>query len=50
VDILDEMMRLSLRIASTTLFGTDVTGEADAIGKAYRTAFGHVSRRMNSCN
>src|SRR4051794_32242502 len=32
VDILDEMMRVSLRIAGTTLFSTDIAGEADAIG------------------
>jgi cytochrome P450 len=48
VDILDEMMRVSLRIASTTLFSTDITSEADAIGKAYRTAFAYISHRMNS--
>jgi cytochrome P450 len=48
VDILDAMMRLYLRVASTTLFGTDITGEAAAIGRAYRVAFEYVSRRMNS--
>jgi cytochrome P450 len=48
LDILDEMMRLSLRIAGTTLFSTDVTGDADATGQAYRTAFAYVSHRMNS--
>jgi cytochrome P450 len=47
-DILPEMMRLSLRVASTTLFGADMAGEADAIGRAYRTAFEYVSHRMNS--
>lgn len=48
VDMLDAMMRVSLRIASTTLFSTDITDEADAIGPAYRTAFAYVSARMNS--
>ncbi len=48
IDIQNEMTRLTLRIASTTLFSTDISGEADVIGKAYRTAFAHISRRMNS--
>jgi cytochrome P450 len=48
VDMLDAMMGVGLRIAGTTLFSTDVTGEAGEIGRAYRTAFGYVSRRMNS--
>jgi cytochrome P450 len=48
VDILPEMMRLALRIAGTTLFSTDITGEADEIGKAYRTAFEYVSQRMSN--
>jgi cytochrome P450 len=48
VDILDEMMRVALRIAGTTLFSTDITAEAGEIGRAFRTAFAFVSRRMNS--
>src|SRR5262249_17654659 len=48
VDMLDHMMKVTLRIAGTTLFGTDVTGEADEIGRAFRTGFAHVSRRMNA--
>ena len=47
LDILPEMMRLSLRIAGLTLFGADISGEADAIGTAFRTAFAHIGRRMN---
>jgi cytochrome P450 len=47
IDILPEMMRLSLRIAGLTLFGADISGEADAIGMAFRTAFAHISLRMN---
>ena len=48
VDMLNEMMKLALRIASTTLFSTDITGEADEIGRAYRIGFEYVSRRMRS--
>jgi cytochrome P450 len=47
-DILDKMMKLALRIVGTTLFGTDITAEADDIGKAYRGGFEYVSHRMNS--
>jgi cytochrome P450 len=42
------MMRLGLRIASTTLFSSDISGEADTIGSAYRTAFEYVSLKMNA--
>jgi cytochrome P450 len=48
IDILDAMMKVALRIAGSTLFSTDITGEADEIGRAFRTAFAFVSRRMNS--
>lgn len=48
VDILNEMMKLALRIASTTLFSADISGEADDIGRTYRVGFEYVSRRMNS--
>jgi cytochrome P450 len=47
LDVLPEMMRLGLRIASTTLLGADISGAADAIGGAYRTAFEYVSLKMN---
>ncbi len=46
LDITPEMMRLGLRIASTSLFGTDISGEADAIGGAYRVAFEYVGRKL----
>jgi len=36
------MMRLTLRIASLTLFNTDISGETETVGKALRTAFEHV--------
>jgi cytochrome P450 len=48
IDIADGMMKVGMRIASTTLFSTDISGDADAIGKAYRTAFAHISDRLNS--
>lgn len=47
IDIAAEMMRLGLRIASTSLFSTDISDDADNIGRAYRIAFAYVSRRMN---
>lgn len=47
IDILPEVMRLGLRIASTTLVGKDISGDADAIGRAYRTTFEYVSLKMN---
>ena len=47
LDVLPEMMRLGLRIASTTLLGTDISGDADSIGQAYRDAFEYVSLKMN---
>jgi cytochrome P450 len=43
LDVVPEMMRLSLRIASTAMFSTDISADADVIG----SAFDYVSRRMN---
>src|SRR5262249_37444645 len=48
IDMLDAMMKVALRIAGNTLFSTDITSEADEIGRAFRTAFAFVNRRMNS--
>ena len=48
IDIADAMMKLGLRIASTTLFSTDISGDEDAVGKAFRVGFQHISNRMNS--
>jgi cytochrome P450 len=48
IDMLAAMMRVSLRIAGTTLFSADISGDADAMGAAFRSAFAHVSRRLNS--
>ncbi len=47
IDVVPEMMRLGLRIASRTLFSTDISGQADSIGRAYRTAFEYVSMKLN---
>src|SRR5262245_18223221 len=47
-DIVGEMMRRALRIAGTTLFSTEISGDYDAIGQAVRTAFAFLRRRMNA--
>jgi cytochrome P450 len=47
LDVLPDMMRLGLRIISTALFSTDISGDADSIGQAYRTAFEYVSLKLN---
>lgn len=46
LDIAVEMMRLTREIAITTLFGTDVTGEADAVGRALATVLEHINHRV----
>jgi cytochrome P450 len=48
IDIADGMMKVGLRIASTTLFSADISADTDAIGKAFRAAFAHISDRLNS--
>jgi cytochrome P450 len=48
LDIAEEMTRLTLRIASTTLFSTDVSGDSSDIGQAFRATFEYVSRRMSA--
>src|SRR5688500_6362687 len=48
VDVLDEMTRLTLTVAGLSLFGTDLTGAARAIGSASRIVFEHASYRLNS--
>ncbi len=47
LDVLPEMMRQALRIAGLSLFSADISGDADSIGRAYRTAFAYVSLKMN---
>jgi cytochrome P450 len=46
VDVGEEMLRLTLRIVGTTLFSHDLSGDADALGRAIRTSFATVSKRM----
>ena len=46
--MLEEMMRLALRVASTAFFSMDISGDFDEIGLAFRDAFGHLRKRMNS--
>jgi cytochrome P450 len=48
VDLLDEMMHLTLRIASTTLFSTDLTRVSDTTRRAYRTTFAYLNYRMGT--
>jgi cytochrome P450 len=48
IDIAAGMMKLGLRIASTTLFSADISGDADALGQAFGVTFRHISNRMNS--
>ena len=47
VDIVPEMSRLALAIASRTLFDRDVSHEADAVGRAFAVAGGYLERRFN---
>lgn len=47
IDVLPEMMQLSLRIAGTALFSVDISEDADSVGQAFRVAFDYVSRKMN---
>ncbi|WNG39939.1 cytochrome P450 [Archangium violaceum] len=48
LDMGEEMKRLTLGIASRTMFSTDVSGDADLIGPAIRTAQHYVARQMTS--
>jgi cytochrome P450 len=46
-DVADEMMRLTLRIATLTLLSVDSSNDASRIGPALRVAFEHVNHRMS---
>lgn len=48
IDIAVEMLRVSLRIAGVTLFGSDLSEDADKLGRAYRDGFEYVSYRLNT--
>src|ERR1051326_8184246 len=47
-DILDSMMKLTLRVAGETLLGADISHEADELGRAFRCGFEVTSRRMST--
>jgi cytochrome P450 len=47
LDVLAEMMHLTLAIAGRTLFSADIGGAADAFGRSLREGFSYVSHRMN---
>jgi cytochrome P450 len=48
LDIAAEMMRLTLAIVGRTLFSTDVSGEADRVGRAATLAIEETNRRILS--
>ena len=45
-DVAAEMMSLTLQIVGQALFSADVSGEADAVGRALTVALEHVNHRM----
>ncbi len=47
IDLAAEMSRLALAIAGRTLFGRDVSAEADTVGTAFGAASGYLERRFN---
>ncbi len=47
IDIAPQMSRLALAIAGRTLFGRDVSDEADAVGKAFAIGSRYLERRFN---
>ena len=48
LDIDHAMTNLGLAITNSTLFSSDLAGDAHAMGQAFRTAFAHLGNRMNS--
>jgi cytochrome P450 len=48
IDVLGEMTRLTLGIASRALFSIDYSDDADRVGSAVRVAFEHINYRMNT--
>jgi cytochrome P450 len=47
LDVAAEMMRLTLSIAGKTLFGYDMSGDADAMGHAVTAVFEYLNFRIN---
>lgn len=48
IDVLGEITRLTLGIASQALFSIDYSDDADRVGSAVRVAFEHINFRMNT--
>ncbi len=48
IDVLGEMTRLTLGIASQALFSIDYSDDADRVGPAVRIAFEYLNYQMNS--
>jgi cytochrome P450 len=46
-DVSTEMMRLTLGIAGKTLFGADISGEVDSMGRAVTSVFEYLNYRIN---
>lgn len=47
IDVVDQMMRVTLKVVSLALFSTDISGDADRLSHAVRETFEYVSYRMN---
>lgn len=47
IDMLDEMTRLTLQVAGLSMFGTDVSDEANEIARSARVVFAYASYRLN---
>ncbi len=47
LDVATEMMRLTLGIAGKALFGSDISGEADSMGRAVTGVFEYLNYRIN---
>lgn len=50
IDVSAEMMRVTLSIVGRTLFSTDISGEADAVGQAVTVVLHETNQRMMSLN
>jgi cytochrome P450 len=48
VDVWHEMVRLTLSIVCTTLFGVDISKEADGVGEAHSICLQHANHRIVS--
>ena len=46
IDVAVEMMRLTLQVVGQALFSTDISGAADAVGRAMPVALEHIDYRM----